>query len=595
MARNLFGGTAADVAEDTAGVRVPGISGTIWDGPAEGAAQVTDLIQPDGTPIAEIISDEYGMLPPFYGPEQSPERLYIDFGSGIRTAILSSDVGERFASHLTAPDPHGTQAALLAEINGRVGTPGGLVPLGTDGLVPPQFIPASGPPTATVAAFLAMPAPAYIAHRGSGMEYPEHTMAAYDAALTSGVRAIEVSVNTTAEGIPVCIHDQNLDRTTNATGPVSDWVYPSLINGVMVQPKQILGNGWAPQPLPNLRDVLDRFLGKVVIFLEPKSNEAAPIVQNILQTYYPTANQSVVWKAYYKSPTFPTMKSRGFATWGYVDDATTDADLTTYGASIDIWGVPHTMAPTRIQEIVNRPDKKKVICWEVHRRSQRDTLAGLGVWGMMCAQYKWVSHTKQILKRDNWVTQVKAPGDMGRTQYVGTRDLKYDGTGWAFMDIAGDAVLIGSCSIPEFPANGYRITFEMKYDGTVPTNEHAGIAFGKADDSTYQFGAPNPAGGYHMAFRGNGDMQIFSHTAGVTNGTQLATAATAAPVAGQVMSFQVDVTPANVKITRTDVTPNVSVTSANQTYRGGYIHVSGGSVSNLANRPRWRKLTVNAL
>lgn len=129
----------------------------------------------------------------------------------------------------------------------------------------------------------------------------------------------------------------------------------------------------------------------------------------------------------------------------------------------------------------------------------------------------------------------------------------------------------------------------------MPTNEHAGIAFGKADDSPYQFGAANSACGYHMVFRGSGDMQIFSHAAGVTSGTQLATVATAAPVAGQAMSFQVDVTPTQVKITRTDVTPNVSVASGNTTYRGGYVHLSGGSVSNLANRPRWRNLTVTAL
>lgn len=595
MARNLFGGTAADVAEDASGVRVPGVSGTIWDGPTAGASPVLDLIDAEGAPIEAVTSDAYGMIPAFYGPIASPERLYIDFGSGIRTAILASDVGDRFASHVTAPDPHGTQAAVLQDINGRIGKPGGFAPLGPDGLVPPQYIPSQGPSTSSVAAFLAMPAPVRIAHRGSGMEAPEHTEAAFNMALSSGVRAIEVSVNVTADGIPVVIHDQTLDRTTNATGPVIDWVYASLVNGVTVQPKQILGNGWAPQPLPNLRDILDRYLGKVVIFLEAKSNEAAPIVQGILQTYYPTANQSVVWKNYYKSPTFGTMKARGFATWGYVDDGTTDADLTTYGPNIDIWGVPHTMASSRIQQITSRPDGKKVICWEVHRRSQENTLVGLGVWGMMCAQYKWVSSTKQILKKDNWKTQVKAPGDMGRTYYSGVRDLKYDGTGWAYMDVVGDAVLVGSCSIPEFPAAGYRVTFDMKFDGTVPTNEHSGIVFGKADDSSYQFGAANPAGGYHMAFRGNGDMQIFSHTAGVTSGTQLATAATAAPVAGQVMTFQVDVTPSQVKITRTDVTPNVTVTSNNTTYRGGYLHVTGGSVSNLANRPRWRNFTVNAL
>lgn len=38
MTRNLFGGTAADVAEDISGARIPGAVGTVWDGPSAGAA-----------------------------------------------------------------------------------------------------------------------------------------------------------------------------------------------------------------------------------------------------------------------------------------------------------------------------------------------------------------------------------------------------------------------------------------------------------------------------------------------------------------------------------------------------------------------------
>ncbi|MCY0962729.1 hypothetical protein [Streptomyces sp. H27-H5] len=114
MARNLFGGTAADVAEDASGVRVPGLAGTLWDGPTAGATQVVDLLNVEGAPIQSITSDTYGMIPPFFGPSASPERLYVDFGSGIRTAILASDVGDRFASHVTALDPHGTQPGSTA-------------------------------------------------------------------------------------------------------------------------------------------------------------------------------------------------------------------------------------------------------------------------------------------------------------------------------------------------------------------------------------------------------------------------------------------------------------------------------------------------
>ncbi|WP_063886224.1 MULTISPECIES: glycerophosphodiester phosphodiesterase [unclassified Streptomyces] len=590
MARNLFGGTTADAAEDSVGARVPGATGTVWNGLSEGATQVTDLRDQNNGVITTLTADANGMVPPFYGPDGT-ERLYADFGAG-RVALVATNVGERFKAHMEATDPHGDRQAAADNLTSKLGQANGIAPLDASGLIPLQYMPSgSSSNVASIDSFMSE-TPFYIAHRGSGMEYPEHTMAAYEAALTSGVKAIEVSVCVTADGVPVCMHDPNLDRTTTGTGPMADMPYASLINTVKVDLGSILGQGWADQPLTNLRDVLDRFMGRVVIFLEPKTNAAIPIVQKMLQDYYPNANQSVVWKNYYLNPSFTLMKERGFKTWAYVDAGTTDAQMDA-AFQPDYWGVPSAMTDVRKQAVVARG--KKVICWEVHRRSQRDVLVGLGVQGMMAAQYKWLSTNYQILKKDNWASAVKAPGDMGRFYYDGTRDLKYAGNGEVYFNVVGESALIGSCSLPSFPTNGYRMTFDMKYEGTIPTNEHAGVAFGKADDSTYLFNTANSAGGYHMVFRGSGSLELYSHTAGVTSGTSLATAASAAPVANQWMSFRVDVTPALVSITRTDVTPNVTVSSTNGTYRGGYVHVSGGNVGLIGNRPRWRNLTVNAL
>ncbi|MFD5069134.1 glycerophosphodiester phosphodiesterase [Streptomyces sp. NPDC058369] len=552
---------------------------------------MTDLLSLSNAPIQTITADSQGMVPSFYGPNGAT-LVYLDFGGG-RVAMTPINLATDFAAHVNASDPHGSKATAVAEINAQKGAVNGIAPLGADGKVPTSLIPPLGAQnTASIPALLAQN-PFYIAHRGSGMEYPEHTMAAYEAALTGGVQAIEVSAGITADGIPVCIHDSTLDRTTTGTGPLSNVPYATLINTVQVNVSSILGQGWKPQPFATLRDVFDRFFGRVVIFLEPKSNEAVPVIQKFLQDYYPNANQYVVWKNYFSNPSFALMKSRGFTTWGYVDAGTTDAQMAAVDSNIDIWGVPANMTDARKAEVVAKG--KPVICWEVHRRSQRDKLVGLGVRGMMAAQYKWLTTNYQILKHDNWVSCVKAPGDMGRIYYDGTRDMKYDGDGWVHFDVLSEAAMIGSCSIPSFPANGYRMTFDMKYDGAVPSQEHAGVAFGKPDDSPYRFSQVNDSGGYHMLLRGSGSLELYSHAPGVTSGTQLAIAASTPPVAGQVMSFQVDVTPTQVKITRTDVTPNVTVSSTNTTYRGGYVHISGGSISNLANKPRWRNLTVNAL
>ncbi|MEU5186991.1 hypothetical protein AB0G83_07525 [Streptomyces klenkii] len=109
MARNLFGGTASDVAEDIDGRRVPGAVGTVWDGPSDGARQITDLTDADGAPIIQLQADVRGFIPAFYGPPSDAERLWVDFGVG-RIALVSVTVGDRLRKHLTDTDPHQSRA-----------------------------------------------------------------------------------------------------------------------------------------------------------------------------------------------------------------------------------------------------------------------------------------------------------------------------------------------------------------------------------------------------------------------------------------------------------------------------------------------------
>ena len=60
-----------------------------------------------------------------------------------------------------------------------------------------------------------------VAHRGSSHDNPEHTLAAYVAALDSGADALECDVRLTADGHLVCVHDRRVDRTANGRGVVS--------------------------------------------------------------------------------------------------------------------------------------------------------------------------------------------------------------------------------------------------------------------------------------------------------------------------------------------------------------------------------------
>lgn len=63
--------------------------------------------------------------------------------------------------------------------------------------------------------------PLVIAHRGASIDAPEHTLAAYRAAIEQGADGLECDVRLTADGHLVCVHDRRVDRTTNGRGVVS--------------------------------------------------------------------------------------------------------------------------------------------------------------------------------------------------------------------------------------------------------------------------------------------------------------------------------------------------------------------------------------
>lgn len=60
------------------------------------------------------------------------------------------------------------------------------------------------------------------AHRGLSALHPENSLRAFRHALALGVDGIELDVHATGDGIPVVIHDRNVERTTNGTGFVDE-------------------------------------------------------------------------------------------------------------------------------------------------------------------------------------------------------------------------------------------------------------------------------------------------------------------------------------------------------------------------------------
>lgn len=66
------------------------------------------------------------------------------------------------------------------------------------------------------------------AHRGARRQAPENTLPAFRRAVELGAEGVEFDVQLSADGIPVVIHDETLDRTTDGHGRVVDHTLAQL-------------------------------------------------------------------------------------------------------------------------------------------------------------------------------------------------------------------------------------------------------------------------------------------------------------------------------------------------------------------------------
>ena len=121
-----------------------------------------------------------------------------------------------------------------------------------------------------------------IAHRGASAGAPENTLPAFQAALDAGADLVEFDTRVSRDGVPVVLHDETLDRTTDAVmrwggAPMRVAAYAAealrnLDAGAWFDPR-FAGTG-----LPTLVEALDVICRGAVALIERKSGDALTLV-----------------------------------------------------------------------------------------------------------------------------------------------------------------------------------------------------------------------------------------------------------------------------------------------------------------------------
>jgi glycerophosphoryl diester phosphodiesterase len=125
-----------------------------------------------------------------------------------------------------------------------------------------------------------------IAHRGSSAEAPENTLPAFEAAVQRGADALEFDIRLTADGAPVVIHDDTLDRTTDRSGLVRSHTLAELRSADAGAKFTTDGGLSFPYRgrdtrIPTLGEVLWAF-PRMPVLLEIKEPEAQEAVRKVL-------------------------------------------------------------------------------------------------------------------------------------------------------------------------------------------------------------------------------------------------------------------------------------------------------------------------
>lgn len=114
-----------------------------------------------------------------------------------------------------------------------------------------------------------------VAHRGANHLAPENTRAAAQACIDLGVEYVEVDVRASLDGVFYIMHDSEVDRTTDGTGPLAQ------MNAADIDALDA-GSWFSPEfkdeRVPRLKEYLEWIKGKSKVYFDVKGGDMEKLV-----------------------------------------------------------------------------------------------------------------------------------------------------------------------------------------------------------------------------------------------------------------------------------------------------------------------------
>ena len=113
------------------------------------------------------------------------------------------------------------------------------------------------------------------AHRAAHDGVPENSLAAIEQAIALGVDIIEIDVRTTSDGVPVILHDQHVDRTTDGQGDVEmlSWAEVRALRLIAAD-----GESLSDEHPPSLEAALRLAKDRILVDLDMKTDRVDAVM-----------------------------------------------------------------------------------------------------------------------------------------------------------------------------------------------------------------------------------------------------------------------------------------------------------------------------
>ncbi|XP_026208021.1 glycerophosphodiester phosphodiesterase 1-like isoform X2 [Anabas testudineus] len=149
-----------------------------------------------------------------------------------------------------------------------------------------------------------------VAHRGGCHDAPENTLAAirevrlsgwrrgavHGLASRNGATGVELDLSFTADGVPILMHDETVDRTTNGSGPVGKLQFVQL-RRLDAAARHRLKNKFIGEKVPTLQEAVEECIKhQLTIFIDVRGqpDKAASALHAMYKKFPVLYNSSIV-------------------------------------------------------------------------------------------------------------------------------------------------------------------------------------------------------------------------------------------------------------------------------------------------------------